>query len=77
MSISVPHVTIDGCFRLMQNWDAESKKEMITRLLHSLEQKTEADFSDCFGAWQDDRDADEIIEEIYANRRNGSNQEPF
>ena len=77
MSISVPHNTIDGCFRLMQNWDVESKKEMIARLLHSLEQKTGSGFSDCFGAWQDDRSADEIIEEIYANRRNCSNREPF
>ena len=77
MSISVSPDTIDNCFRLMQNWDSLSKKEMIVRLLHSLEQKNDADFSDCFGAWQDDRTAEEIIEEIYSARRNRSNQEPF
>ena len=77
MSITVPPDAIDGCFRLMQNWDTGAKKEMIVRLLHSLEQKAESDFSDCFGAWQDDRDADDIIEEIHAARRNRTNQEPF
>ena len=77
MSVSVPHDTIDNCFRLMQNWDSNSKKEMIVRLLHSLEQKADSDFSDCFGAWQDDRTAEEIVEDIYANRRNSSNPESF
>jgi hypothetical protein len=61
----------------MQNWDSGAKKEMIVRLLHSLEGKNDADFSDCFGAWQDDRTAEEIIEEIYSTRRNRSNQESF
>ena len=77
MSVSVPHDTIDYCFRLMQNWDSDSKKEMIVRLLHSLEQKADSVFSDCFGAWQDDRTAEEIVEDIYANRRNSSNSESF
>ena len=75
MSVSMPSDMIDSCFRFMQNWDSNSKKEMIVRLLHSLDEKTDSDFSDCFGAWQDDRSAEEIVEEIYANRRNCSNQE--
>ena len=77
MSISIPPATIDGCFDLMQNWNAEAKKEMIIRLLNSLEPKRDSDFSACFGAWEDDRDADEIIKEIYENRRDRSHLEAF
>lgn len=77
MSLSVPTNTIESYFRLMKNWDANSKKNLITRLVESLEPKTSCDFSACFGAWQDDRDAEEIVREIYESRQNSSEIEDF
>jgi len=35
------------------------------------------DFSACFGAWEDDRTADEIIDEIYSDRVNAKEIEEF
>jgi hypothetical protein len=51
----------------MKNWDNDSKKDLIIKLTQSIdnEPKMEYDFSSCFGAWVDDRTADEIIEDLY------------
>jgi hypothetical protein len=70
MSLSVSAATVESYFRLMQNWDVDSKKNLVIRLVESLEPKSTVDFSACFGAWQDERDAEEIIREIYAARQN-------
>ncbi len=77
MSISIPSNTIESYANLMRNWDVDSKKSMINRLAESLESKTSSDFSACFGAWQDDRDAEEIVREIYEARQNNSEIEDF
>lgn len=77
MSISVPISTVESYFSLMQSWDADSKKNLIIRLVESLEPKSPCDFSACFGAWQDDRDADEIVREIYESRQNSTEIEDF
>jgi hypothetical protein len=70
MNLSVSTTTVESYFQLLRNWDANSKKNLIIRLVDSLEPKSAADFSACFGAWQDDRDAEEIIREIYKARQN-------
>ncbi len=77
MSISVPTNAVENYFRLMRNWDTDSKKNMIIRLVESLEPKKSGNFSACFGAWQDDRDADEIVKEIYDARQNNADIEEF
>jgi len=77
MSTSVSTATIESYFRLMSNWDNDSKKSLITRLAGSFEPKKAFDFSACFGAWHDDRDAEEIVREIYAARQNSSEIEEF
>ena len=77
MSASIPTTTIEDYFRLMRNWDADSKKNMIIRLVESLEPKASADFSACFGAWQDDRNAEEIVRDIYDARKNNPEMESF
>ncbi|MDH5603066.1 MAG: hypothetical protein OEY51_03980 [Cyclobacteriaceae bacterium] len=54
-------------FRLLKNWDSKSKMKLIEKLSSSMQGKTKVDardFSNCFGAWQDDRSAEEIINEI-------------
>ena len=68
MSAAIPTSTIEGYLSHLQNWDYDSKKELIIRLVESLESPKPKDFSACFGAWQDDRDAEEIVREIYEAR---------
>jgi len=66
-------------FRFMRNWDNETKKDMIIKLTKSIEEKPNDrfDFSSCFGAWEDERSADEIIQEIRSNQVNQAEIEEF
>ena len=77
MSLSISTTTVDHYFRLLRNWDVNSKKSLIIRLVESLEPKSTTDFSACFGAWQDDRDAEEIVRDIYQARQNNPEIEEF
>jgi len=77
MSISIPFNTIESYARVMRNWDKDSKARLVDQLVNSRESKTESNFSACFGAWQDDRDAEEIVREIYDARQNSSEIEAF
>jgi len=77
MNFSVSTTTVESYFRLLRNWDVNSKKKLIIRLVESLEPKSPTDFSACFGAWQDDRDAEEIIREIDQTRQNNPEIEDF
>jgi hypothetical protein len=63
----------------MKNWDNDSKKELIIKLTDSIdnEPKIKYDFSSCFGAWIDDRTADEIIKDLYRDRVNNNEIEEF
>lgn len=46
----------------MRNWDNDSKKDLIIKLTKSIDNisKNKYDFSLSFGAWDDERTADEI-----------------
>jgi hypothetical protein len=70
---------VDNYFRFINDWDIESKKELIKKITDSLYIKNndKSDFSSCFGAWSDNRTADEIINEIYDNRVNHKEIEVF
>ncbi len=63
---------VDSFFRFMKNWSTELKKAIIVKLTQSIEDqaKPDRDFSACFGAWEDSRSAEEIIQEIRAGRVN-------
>lgn len=76
---SIKNNKVDGYFMYMRNWSNQSKKELINKLTKSIEDKGESrrDFSSCFGTWIDDRTADEIIEDLYADRVNNSDIEEF
>jgi hypothetical protein len=79
MSIAYRNKRINSYFRLMKNWDTESKKDLIIKLTKSIHDRNEAkyDFSSCFGAWDDERSADEIIKEIRNSRVNNREIEDF
>lgn len=79
MSLAFENKKVNSYFRLMKNWDTESKKDLIIKLTKSIDDKQEDkhDFSSCFGAWEDDRSAEEIIKDIRNDRVNNRNIEEF
>lgn len=64
---------IDAYFNLLKNMSDEAKKHLIERLQGSLGNKKEGKNNELnlFGAWHSPNSADEIIKEIYANRKTG------
>lgn len=79
MHTSIKNNRVENYFKYMKNWNNQSKKELIIKLTQSIkdERESKRDFSSCFGAWVDNRTADEIIEELYADRMNNSDIEEF
>ena len=63
---------VDNYFRFMKNWDIDLKKDLIIKLTESIHTKSKVkfDFSSCFGAWEDERDADVIINDLINDRVN-------
>ena len=70
-NISINNKALDKYFGLLNRLDNSTKKKLIIRLTESLEfEKKETDLKSLFGAWEDSRDADEIIKEIRDSRVN-------
>ena len=72
MDISIKNKKVASYFKFIRNWDNDLKKDLIIKLTKSIDIKSEDknDFSSCFGAWEDERTADEIIKDIYSSRVN-------
>jgi hypothetical protein len=70
MITAINNKIVDSYYKFMKNWDSESKKKLIQKLSESIDsEKTQnTDFSICFGAWKDDRSAEEIIDELRNDR---------
>lgn len=69
------HLTInnsifDKYFNFLFDLDINSKKRLIIKLTESIKAKNkpETDLDSLFGAWEDDKDSDEIIKEIRDSR---------
>ncbi len=79
MNIDISNRMVDSYFRIMRNWDTDAKKDLIIKLTASIDTKSDDnhDFSSCYGAWEDERSADEIINELRADRVNSNEIEPF
>ena len=61
--------TLEKYFGLLKGLDNLSKKKLIIKLTESLEIKEEkVDLRSLFGAWEDDKDSDQIIKEIRESR---------
>jgi len=61
--------TLEKYFDLLKGLDNLSKKTLIVKLTESLEKKEEkVDLKSLFGAWQDNKDSDEIVREIRESR---------
>ena len=79
MHTATENKLVDSYFRFMKNWDNETKKNLIIKLTQSIDSldKENRDFSSCFGAWDDNRTADEIIEDLRTDRVDNREIEDF
>jgi len=79
MDIAIENRKVASFFQFMKNWDNELKKALIIKLTKSINSKSlnEYDFSMCFGAWKDEKTAEEIVNEIYNSRVNKNEIEEF
>ena len=70
---------LDKYFRFLVNLDNNSKKKLIIKLTESIETEKDekVDLELLYGAWEDNRDSDEIIKEIRDSRIENRNIEEF
>lgn len=70
MSIALKNTTIDKYFGFLKRLDNVTKKRLIVKLTESIEvkEKTHIDLASLYGAWEDSRDSDEIINDIISSR---------
>ena len=68
-NLTLNNKTLEKYFGLLKDLDNLSKKKLIIKLTESLDIKEEkVDLLTLFGAWEDDKDSDEIIKEIRESR---------
>ena len=62
--------TLDKYFGILKSLDTGSKKKLIDRLSKSIRKEKKGSFKldEIYGAWQDSKSADEIIDEITKSR---------
>jgi hypothetical protein len=79
MNAAITKRIVNNYLRYMRNWDNETKKDLIRKLTASIDSKSKDkyDFSSCFGAWEDDRSAEEIVNDLRADRVNKDEIERF
>ena len=72
MSITLNNNLANSYFEYFKNLDTALKKQLIIKLTQSIAEpsKQSKDFSACFGAWDDSRDAQEIFDDIRNDRVN-------
>jgi len=71
-NLTLNNGTLNKYFGILENLDIDSKKNLIIKLTKSInsEPKLKLNIKNIFGAWQDTRTADEIIEDIENSRFN-------
>lgn len=79
MGVAITNKTIDKYFKFLYRLDNNSKKRLIVKLTESIETKNDKDFDleTLFGAWEDARNSDEIINEIRDSRVQKNDIESF
>lgn len=76
--IAFNNEVVNTYFRFLKNLDINSKKSLIIKLTESINSDPEdSDIKSLFGAWKDDRTAEEIIEEINESRTYNREIEDF
>jgi len=69
-SLTITNSILDKYFNFLKKFDNNAKKKLIIKLTNSLEFKETKpfDIKSLFGAWEDDRTSQEIIDEIKNSR---------
>ena len=68
-NLTLNNETIEKYFGLLKGLDNLSKKKLIIKLTESLDiEEEKVDLRMLFGAWEDDKDSNEIIKEIKESR---------
>ena len=69
-SLSISNKILEKYFGYLKNLDNSAKKNLIIKLTKSIETNSNKtfDIKSIFGAWDDDRTSDEIINEIKSSR---------
>jgi hypothetical protein len=69
-TLKINDKSIRRYFGFLKNMDTPSKKKLIIQLTESIEATTEdkKGIDHLFGAWEDDRTAEELIDEIRKSR---------
>jgi hypothetical protein len=68
-NLTLNNKTLEKYFGMLRGLDNLSKKKLIIKLTESLEIKEEKiDLKTLFGAWEDNKDSDQIIKEIRESR---------
>jgi hypothetical protein len=77
MNIALNNSLIESYSKYFQKLDLQSKKQLIIKLTESIGESSDDsyDFSACFGAWDDDRSAQEIFDDIKKDRNNAREPE--
>jgi hypothetical protein len=70
MRISIKNTTIDKYLSFLIKLDNISKKRLIAKLTESIDvkEKKHLDLKSLYGAWEDSRTSDEIINDIRNSR---------
>jgi hypothetical protein len=71
-TLALSNNTIDKYFGYLRKLDNNSKKKLIINLTESIETNEDKpfDLKSLYGAWDDSRDSDEIINQIRESRVN-------
>ena len=71
-TLALSNNTIDKYFGYLRKLDNNSKKKLIINLTESIETNEDKPFDlrSIYGAWDDSRDSDEIINQIRESRVN-------
>jgi len=75
MSLALTNTAIEKYFGFLIRLDNNSKKKLIIKLTESIEtnENLNFDLQSLYGAWEDNRDSDEIIKEIRNSRIENNN----
>jgi hypothetical protein len=77
--MNIPHhnVLSDSYFKFLKSLDTASKKQLIIKLTESIDEPADEsyDFSACFAAWDDERSAQQIFDDIRKDRVNAPSPE--
>lgn len=80
MALTISDRMVDKYFNLLKGLDNASKIKLIALLKNSIKTRSNDEFkkvASLYGAWEDDRDSDEIIADIRNSRVNSTEIESF